>query len=631
MTEWERQREKDEFSRASVLYRPLNSLFADRFTPATSKSDPQNISTATGILKTSKEQQTTSDSPSDSVDVALKGKQANVDNEDADEMPSDMKAAKMGMHGKLTRTIHEWHPDKLLCKRFNIPDPYPSSRERGVPGRGRKSKSSSFFERDFLSIASSSTVQQNERTTEKDEEIDDNEEDEFSSRLKNNNSKEFASASQKNKKSMKIGPLSHLNRNFGEIDKESSGAEQVVVTSTTTSQQQSGLNNNIFGGINNKPTIDIFKAIFDDSESSGSSSSDGEDGKEDELDRQQNQTNVDVNDNTTNIAFDGGDVGRLDDTTNKGGDKNNGIGGKKDTLDVNSGIHNPSNSKIIQDINTSSKIQGTTQCGVNADDVVSISITSATPEANVYRPKQEGPLAFLHHKAPSFDCQQQKSLETHKNKEHSDIEDKRTRYDDKRTRGGVVESGGLVGGFSSSSDNLNKISHELHRSGRSELHRSGRSRERRRNSISLSDGDGDGDGGGDEWTEKSATRDYSNNTKRRGRDDDKRNRRTKSPSPSSDREERTKRNKSKKSRHADSHHKKKNKKKKHHKKHSNSDKSSKKKSNRDYHSSSGGESETDKESGKKIELVVPSDTVLMEKLKQYRAVTGKRPSAADFM
>jgi len=34
-------------------------------------------------------------------------------------------AVKMKMFGKLTRETFEWHPDKLLCKRFNVPNPYP--------------------------------------------------------------------------------------------------------------------------------------------------------------------------------------------------------------------------------------------------------------------------------------------------------------------------------------------------------------------------------------------------------------------------------------------------------------------------------------------------------------------------
>lgn len=34
-------------------------------------------------------------------------------------------AVNMKMFGKMTRETLEWHPDKLLCKRFNVPDPYP--------------------------------------------------------------------------------------------------------------------------------------------------------------------------------------------------------------------------------------------------------------------------------------------------------------------------------------------------------------------------------------------------------------------------------------------------------------------------------------------------------------------------
>ena len=38
---------------------------------------------------------------------------------------SQAKAASMKMFGKLTRETVEWHPDKLLCKRFNVANPYP--------------------------------------------------------------------------------------------------------------------------------------------------------------------------------------------------------------------------------------------------------------------------------------------------------------------------------------------------------------------------------------------------------------------------------------------------------------------------------------------------------------------------
>ena len=47
-------------------------------------------------------------------------------------MSVEGKAAEMKMFGRLTRKTFEWHPSKLLCKRFNIPEPYPSSSKTGL-------------------------------------------------------------------------------------------------------------------------------------------------------------------------------------------------------------------------------------------------------------------------------------------------------------------------------------------------------------------------------------------------------------------------------------------------------------------------------------------------------------------
>ncbi|KAJ3593782.1 hypothetical protein NHX12_006116 [Muraenolepis orangiensis] len=65
----------------------------------------------------------------------------NVDDQDTVDVPRDEEgdeddkqaAVKMKMFGKLTRDSLEWHPDKLLCKRFNLPDPYPGSGVVGLP------------------------------------------------------------------------------------------------------------------------------------------------------------------------------------------------------------------------------------------------------------------------------------------------------------------------------------------------------------------------------------------------------------------------------------------------------------------------------------------------------------------
>lgn len=45
------------------------------------------------------------------------------------------------MFGDKTRTKYEWHPAKDLCKRFNVPNPFPQSSLVGVlelQKRGRK-------------------------------------------------------------------------------------------------------------------------------------------------------------------------------------------------------------------------------------------------------------------------------------------------------------------------------------------------------------------------------------------------------------------------------------------------------------------------------------------------------------
>ena len=32
----------------------------------------------------------------------------------------------MKLFGKLTRSMDEWHPHRMLSRRFNLPDPYPA-------------------------------------------------------------------------------------------------------------------------------------------------------------------------------------------------------------------------------------------------------------------------------------------------------------------------------------------------------------------------------------------------------------------------------------------------------------------------------------------------------------------------
>ncbi|XP_078608673.1 G patch domain-containing protein 1-like isoform X2 [Branchiostoma floridae x Branchiostoma japonicum] len=95
MTEWEREREREEFLHAYRLYQPLHGMMANRFTRGTHQDQP-----TTGQPH----------GPSQEGKVSDKAQ-----------------AAGMKMFGGLTRDRMEWHPDKLLCRRFNVPNPYPES------------------------------------------------------------------------------------------------------------------------------------------------------------------------------------------------------------------------------------------------------------------------------------------------------------------------------------------------------------------------------------------------------------------------------------------------------------------------------------------------------------------------
>ncbi|XP_049572966.1 G patch domain-containing protein 1 isoform X2 [Syngnathus scovelli] len=115
MTEWERSREKEEFVRASILYRPTSSMLASRFTRAKQDDDD------------------------DYVEVAAE-REGHVEDKEA--------AVKMKMFGQLTRDTFEWHPDKLLCRRFNVAHPYPGSSTVGLP----KVKRDKFSVFNFLTL-----------------------------------------------------------------------------------------------------------------------------------------------------------------------------------------------------------------------------------------------------------------------------------------------------------------------------------------------------------------------------------------------------------------------------------------------------------------------------------------------
>lgn len=241
VTEWERQLELDEFARASILYRPLSNAISSRFTRAS-------------IITTN-----------------IENKNQNKTSETDSDKPDDVKAAKLGMYGKLTRTVTDWYPDKILCKRFNVPDPYPSSKLKGVPSRSKKKFS--VFTANFADI--------DEKMLKGSE---DNMEEDITDVIK-------TSSNLKNKGKISFGPLSFLNKEKSaqKEENESMISESVKLIDSDNSKKLSK------SGSSDKPSIDVFKAIFDTDSSDSESETDEK--KESEIQKEESTKEPEVDGN----------------------------------------------------------------------------------------------------------------------------------------------------------------------------------------------------------------------------------------------------------------------------------------------------------------------------------------------
>jgi G patch domain-containing protein 1 len=91
--------ELHEFAHAARMFKPMTGMMASRFT--TSSSQPKLAS----------------DVPESSTEQPLLSKPAAKPEDPAEA------AAKMGLYGPMTRSVQQFYPSRLLCKRFNVKPP----------------------------------------------------------------------------------------------------------------------------------------------------------------------------------------------------------------------------------------------------------------------------------------------------------------------------------------------------------------------------------------------------------------------------------------------------------------------------------------------------------------------------
>ncbi|MXQ83545.1 hypothetical protein E5288_WYG014723 [Bos mutus] len=236
MTEWERGRERDEFARAALLYASSHSTLSSRFTHAQEEDDSEQVE---------------------------------VPRDQENDVSDKQSAVKMKMFGKLTRDTFEWHPDKLLCKRFNVPDPYPDSTLVGLP-RVKRDKYSVF---NFLTIPETASSPVTQASSEKvpqhrasDKSRKPSRWDTSKEEKKEDSISEFLSLARSKVGPAKPEPSPLVNK---EEARATESVSNKVVNKDVDSQTE---------GEGSRPSMDLFKAIFASSSDEKSSSSEDEQG-----------------------------------------------------------------------------------------------------------------------------------------------------------------------------------------------------------------------------------------------------------------------------------------------------------------------------------------------------------------
>jgi len=94
-TEWEISKEKAEFERAATQKSAVSAIMMNRFKRAEFMDRDVDV-----VLPKSKVEQ---------------------------KFQEKKDAVKMNFFGAMTHEVYDWYPAKLLCRRFDVPEPYPGS------------------------------------------------------------------------------------------------------------------------------------------------------------------------------------------------------------------------------------------------------------------------------------------------------------------------------------------------------------------------------------------------------------------------------------------------------------------------------------------------------------------------
>lgn len=113
-------KELEGFAKSAMMFKPMSAVMASRFTSAASTIASGELSTPEPGLR----------QPVFAADDAAPANDTAVDDSSTskkveEELSQAAQAVRMDMFGMLTRTTATFYPQKLLCKRLNVPNPFP--------------------------------------------------------------------------------------------------------------------------------------------------------------------------------------------------------------------------------------------------------------------------------------------------------------------------------------------------------------------------------------------------------------------------------------------------------------------------------------------------------------------------
>lgn len=237
-----------EFAKSASIFKPMSTVMASRF--QSSNSSSSDIPQINPGLYIPERKPILSADAHMAKEALEKEEEAKKKLEEMGNLTSLQRNARLGLFGKeTTREVKVWKPTRLLCKRFNVPQPYPDDeRSEAADGIERRDNGKDDLEAAFGSskITQMNLPKINARWEESKKQLQQLASIRASERESSEQDREEIPTKDASREH-KIGHVDISNIGLGELQKDEMAESDVV-----------------------KPSIDIFKAVFADDDDSDS-------------------------------------------------------------------------------------------------------------------------------------------------------------------------------------------------------------------------------------------------------------------------------------------------------------------------------------------------------------------------